>query len=190
MLPIARHFVFIVFMLLSTTTRSEPLDQAGVQHFVDSMRVLQAREAYFEDFMEAWQSGAGATGQPGSLMPSSLVALMADREGHQTLDQVARDHDFNDAEAWGKTGDRILLAVLNLAMGENAPAMQRELAQMEREIRDNPRFSDQHKERMGRMVQSSSDLMERVSGVTETDREAVRPHLGELRDVLGYSPES
>lgn len=172
--------------LVALSARADTLSGQTVSRFIASMEKLRASENFSEHFMSAWEAGREGRDYPGSLMPSETVALMEGREGEETFKAIIGNHGFDGPETWGRAGDRALLALMSLQVGNNTPAIQKQLVQMQHEVGANPQFSDAQKQRMQQIIDSTSQILERVAAVPEADREAVQPHLKELQQALDY----
>lgn len=178
--------VVLMAMLLPVWVAAGELHQDQVERFLASMQELQAQDRYPEALAGIYRTDEHQALHPGSLLVSDMVSLLNDKPVHDTLEQVVRKHGFSGAEDWGRTGDRILLAVISLQMADLAPAMGQEIERLERDIRNNEHFSESQKTRMQAMLEDSSRLVERVSEVGDADRDAVKPWLEELGKVLTY----
>lgn len=176
-------------LLMAFTARADTLTSQTVSRFVAAMEQLQNNEVFVGHFMAAWQAGRDVQAFPGSLMPSEKVALMEGREGQEMLESVIRDHGFDSPEAWGRAGDRALLALISLEVGDREPAMQKQLVQLQQDLDANPQFSEAQKQRLQQMVERTSQLLERVAEVPDADREAIRPHQQALIQALDYQAQ-
>lgn len=178
-----------LWLLVALTARAETLTSQTVSRFVAAMEQLQNHEAFTDHFMAAWEAGREGRDYPGSLMPSEKVALMEGHEGQDTFEAIIKDHGFDGPEAWGRAGDRALLALISLEVADREPAMQEELVQLRQELDDNPQFSDAQKQRMQQMIDRTSQLLERVAEVPEADREAIQPHQEALIQAMDYQAQ-
>ncbi len=176
-------------LMVALTARADTLTSQAVSRFIATMEAMQNSETFTDDFMSAWETGREGRDYPGSLMPSEKVALMEGREGQDTFRAIIEDHGFDSPEAWGQTGDRALLALISLEVGDREPAMQEQLVQLQQELDANPQFSDAQKQRMQQMIDRTSKLLERVVEVPDADREAIRPHQAALIQALDYQAQ-
>lgn len=181
-----KGLVVLMALLLTFRAGAGELRQDQIERFLASMQELQAQNQYLEALAGIYRTEEYQALHPGSLLVSDMVSLLNGKPVHDTLEQVVRKHGFSGAEDWGRTGDRILLAVISLQMADLAPAMEQEIERLKRDIRNNEHFSDAQKTRMQTMLKASSRLVERVSEVADADRDAVKPWLDELGKVLTY----
>ncbi|MFW5825529.1 MAG: hypothetical protein ACOCVV_11275 [Marinobacter sp.] len=181
-----RGLILVLVLLLSAGAHSESLGKGQAERFLASMQELQDDDAFVEGFLEAHEVNADRLQHPGSLLVSESVSLLAGRDVYGTLERVAEAHGFSGVEAWAETGDRILLAVISLQLGDLAPAMARELERVADDIKENDQFSEAQKARMLKMLRASSQMINRARDVDEADQQAVRPYLEKLKDVFAY----
>ncbi|MGM0569155.1 hypothetical protein [Marinobacter sp.] len=179
-------------LVLPALACGEPLSGARVERFVESLRVLQADEHFLRAIEQGQQVRGMAATVPGSMMVSeSLVALRRassqdNRELEAMMGRIAREHGFNDTEDWADAGDRILLALMSLGLEEPAPALLQRLDRIEAELHDSDHFSDDQKVRMARMLSASRKRVEQAGDVSQQDRAAVEPYVGELKKALAW----
>lgn len=173
------------FFLL-VAANAQALTGDTVSRFIASMEELQANESFYGQFMEAWEASREVQDDPRSLMLSDAVAFMADTEGYATLQASVEKHGFDSPRAWGRAGDRALLALARLDMADSVSEMQERLVRMRQEVNDNPRFSGEQKQRMQAMIDSTARMLDRMERVPSSDLEAVEPYRSELKRVLEY----
>ena len=174
------------FCLLALAARADALSSETVSRFVASMEALQASDSLSEHLQSAWEADRQGREFPGSLLPSELLAMMEGREGYGALKAVIKSHGFDRPQTWARAGDRALLALMSLDVADKVPAMQARLIRMRQQVGASPNFSDAQKRRLQKMIDSTSDLFDRVAQVSPTDRDTVKPHREPLTRALDY----
>jgi hypothetical protein len=172
--------------LLALAARAEALSSETVSRFMASMEALQASDSFSEHFQPAWEAGRQGREFPGSLLPSELLTMMEGREGYGAFRAVIKAHGFDRPQTWARAGDRALLALMSLDVADKVPALQARLLRMHQQVDASPNFSDAQKRRLQQMIDSTSDLFDRVAQVSPTDRDVVRPHREALTKALDY----
>jgi len=128
--------IALIFLLLQPANAFELTDDR-VERFVDSWSDVQMHE--FEDVEQP----------DGELVPESpFSASLEEARGHEayeSLQQIAVDHGFSDAEEWALTGDHIFRAFLGMEMQDEDPTA--EMKQALEEIRQSP-LPEEQKEQM------------------------------------------
>ncbi|MFL1405194.1 hypothetical protein ACJO2E_07615 [Marinobacter sp. M1N3S26] len=171
---------------LSVAVNAQALTGDTVSRFIASMEELQTDESFSGQFMEAWEASREAQDDPRSLLLSDAVAFMEGSEGYATLQAVVKEHGFDSPQAWGRAGDRALLALTRLDMADSISEMQERLVGMRREVNNSTQFSDEQKQQMRAMIERTARMLERMEQVPSSDLEAVEPHRSELKRVLEY----
>ena len=173
------------FFLL-VAVNAQALTGGTVSRFIASMEELQANESFSGPFMEAWEASREAQDDPRSLLLSDAVAFLEGGDGYATLQAIVEKHGFDSPQAWGRTGDRALLALARLDMADSISEMQERLVRMRRAVNDNPQFSREQKQQMQAMIDRTAGMLERMEQVPSSDLEAVGPYRSELKRVLEY----
>ncbi len=176
----------ILIMALTGLARAETLTSDEVERFIASIQELKTLEP-FASADEAWWSGEPQGDSPETAPMSHAVELMKGRDAYDSLAAVVSKLGFASPEAWGRTGDRVMFAMMSLEMGNLAPGMEKKLAEMMADIENNPQFSAEQKAEMKRMMSVSRGMMSRMADVPEADRKAVRPHVNALKQAMEYS---
>ncbi len=99
--------------------------------------------------------------------------------------RAARGHGFRSADEWGNISARITMGTLHLAMEEQRPEMDDEMARAMRELDENPDVPPQMREMMRQQIQQAMGTMDRMTeGVQEEDLPILREMRSELRSVI------
>lgn len=184
--------LLILFLTLPLLARGDALSHSQISSFMASMSALQAEASFQEALAEGRQARELAGSVPGTMMVSDI--LVAFRSGEVEKDsaiqtrssEIVQDHGFSALTEWMQTGDRILLALMNLQLGESGAQLLQELDRIEASVHANTYFSPDQQTRVLAMLAASRERIQVAMAVPEQDREAVRPFLAELQQVLDW----
>ncbi|SFR45750.1 hypothetical protein SAMN05216203_0479 [Marinobacter daqiaonensis] len=177
---------FLAGFLVAAQAWSSPLSEGQVKRFVAVMEALQTSDTYLHALDEAWDQGMKQKDTPVSVLVSDTVALLVGHDAHDVLERLVEEHGFADVDTWSSVGDRVMLAVMSLEMGDTAPTLEAEIPHISADLANNPNFSAEQKASMRNMLSHSAALLAKVTKVPEADRTAVRLYLGAVKRVLKY----
>ena len=144
--------VIAIFGLLTVTgyTQAEPLTDAEVRRFIDAMGEMQTlADQYDNDVLAEIESEAGNKSAPDwSRVFSSSLERLEGTDLYSHIEGIARANDFENAQEYGRVGDRVFNAMMASEMGEQAPGVQAEMAKAMEEIQRNPNMSAAQKKQM------------------------------------------
>ncbi len=184
--------LLMLFLMFPLLVRGEALSDSRINDFMASMTVLQADPTFQQVLAEARQTRDLTGSVPGTMMISEILVALGNEEVAESnraqarSREVVHDHGFSDLNHWAQTGDRILLALMNLQLGGTTEQLLPELDRIEESIHDNTYFSTEQKTRVLAMLAASRERLMAATAVPERDREAVRPFLAELQQVLDW----
>ena len=182
--------VIAIFGLLTVTgyTQAEPLTDAEVRRFIDAMGEMQTlADQYDNDVLAEIESEAGNKSAPDwSRVFSSSLERLEGTDLYSHIEDIARANDFENAQEYGRVGDRVFNAMMASEMGEQAPGVQAEMAKAMKEIERNPNMSAAQKKQMMEIMRGSMGMMDSVADAPEADIRTLRPHMEELRRVMEY----
>lgn len=163
-----------------------------VGRFIQSMNGMQEIAAKYDDIVEPNSAfeprGMDDVAQRAMTPFSSSLAEMKAHEGYGDLLAMIRQHGFDSAEQWAQVGDRVMRAYAALTIAEEVPNMNAQLAQAMQELEDSD-LSEEQKQMMRGMLQSSTVVVGAVNNVPDADKAAVRPHIGAI-EALGNDPSN
>lgn len=152
------------------------LDRDTVERWVASMEAFQE-----------WSDGqreeaAGAEGEE-----PDLATVMAEATRRQEeMEEILRDHGFNDMDDWHRTGSRISDAWFILQVEESAPEREQQLEEALGQIDENPYLDEEQRRTLReQIVQAHSALDERHADLPPGDLEAVRAARPALERFFG-----
>ncbi len=184
--------LLIFFLVLPLLARGDVLSHGQINDFMASMTALQA-DASFNEALAEGRHARDLTGSvPGTMMVSDiLVAFQSggvdkDKAIQARSSEIVQGHGFPGLTEWAKTGDRILLALMNLQLGETGAQLLQELDRIEANVYGTTYFSSDQQTRVLAMLAASRERIQIAGAVPEQDREAVRPFLAELQQVLDW----
>ncbi|MFO8111811.1 MAG: hypothetical protein R6T92_04790 [Desulfosalsimonadaceae bacterium] len=178
--------VFFLAVVLGGSVYASSLRDADIKNFISSMKEVQMAEEEYDDldeFVDDEDFSEEDMEMPDNPMSESIKALRG-HEIYGRLDGIAKDHGFSDATHWASVGDRVLKAFFSILLEEEEPAMREEMERSLREIDENPHMSDAQKQEMKQMMKNAMSSMDAMADAPAEDVDAVRPHMGELRQVL------
>lgn len=165
---------------------AQPLTDDKVRAFVTTLKEAETLEEDFDDLNEDLsQAGQDGASPDFSSIFSDAVAQMRGHEAYERMESIVTDNGFDSMEDWGATGDRVFQAWMAVEMEQQHPEMAREMAAAMEEINNNPHLSEAQKEQMRSMMGGATAAMESARNAPEADKQAVRPHMNELRSVTG-----
>ncbi len=180
---------FAVFFLTVVTggyVQASSLKDADIRNFISSMKEVQMIEEEYDDlddFMEDEDLSEQDMEIPENPMSDSIKALRG-HEIYGRLDGIAKKNGFSGVTQWASVGDRVLKAFFSILLEEEEPAMRSEMERTLREIDENPHMSDAQKQEMKQMMRNAMSTVDAMADAPSEDVDAVRPHMGELRQVL------
>jgi lantibiotic modifying enzyme len=173
--------LFALFSLFSVSGHADNLSEQKVSAFINSLKAAERLEPEFEDLGNEMDNGnAGAMPDFSRLFSDSLGQLKG-HEAYSHLEDIARDHGFNNLEQWAATGDRVFQAWMAIEMEQQNPAAQQEMNAALAEIENSPNMTPEQKAQMRAMMQGAMGAMESASNAPAADIAAVRPHINALR---------
>ncbi|SFM58085.1 hypothetical protein [Marinobacter pelagius] len=175
--------VMALFGLFSAGSHAESLSDQKISSFIESLKAAQKLEPEFEELDDQMDAeDDGAMPDFSRLFSDSLDELKG-HEAYNRLDELARNHGFDNIEQWAATGDRVYQAWMAIEMEQQSPGARQEMNAALAEIENNPQMTAEQKAQMRAMMESAMGAMESASNAPAGDVEAVRPHLDALRAI-------
>ncbi len=169
----------------SAPALADALPGADVKRFVEGLPAAFELNRTLE--AEGIDVELDASVQAGKEVPTTPFTdgIKAVREASQDaygrFAKLVKSQGFSSAEAWAKTGDRVMLAYIalrtpleDLDMAQTMTAAQLEMLPPD----------------MRQMVQSAMAFAKTVKGVPQADRDAVTPYLSQLDALMESGMES
>lgn len=179
--------VALLMLTFSTHADQSDLTAAKVRGYIASLNELEQLENQFDidegheiDF-DAQQAMTDAWSPM-----TEAVAQLQRHPRYNEFEPIVKKNGFASAQEWGHTGDRIIHAFMALEMEREAPEMQREMDEAMRELDNNPHMSAEQKDAIRQMMMGAMSSMESMSDAPKADVDAVRPHMGALRDSFEH----
>lgn len=181
-----RFFAILGLLAMAGYTQAEPLTDAQVRNFIDTMEEMRALAEQHDDVLlsELENESGGMPDQDWSRVFSSSLERAKGTGIYSDIEDIARANGFDNAEAYGRVGDKVFHAMMASEMGGKATEMQAEMAKAMEEIERNPNMSATQKKQMQDMMRGSMGMMESVTDAPEADIRTLRPHMNELRSVM------
>ncbi len=183
--------LLLLSLALAPLAHSENLTEGDVTSFIASMEAMQPLIDKHQDFIEALEDPADKDPEVDfSRVMSSMVDDVKGHEMYDDLDNLVDDFGFSSPEAWARKGDRIVSTWFAIEM-EAQPDMAPDMAEMERaiaEMENNPDMPEaakaQMREMMEQMMSTVGSAARAAENVSESDKQAVRPHVERLKAVM------
>ncbi len=184
-----RFFTVFGLLVMAGYTQAEPLTDAQIRNFIDSMGEMQTLAEKHDDALlaELENESKGMQGQDWSRIFSSSLEQAKGTGIYNDIEDIAKANGFDNAEEYGRVGDKVFHAMMASEMGGKATEMQAEMARAMEEIERNPNMSATQKKQMQDMMRGSMGMMESVTDAPEADIRALRPHMNELRRVMEHN---
>ena len=182
-------------MLAGISAAAESLTSDMVGRFIESMNGMQEIADRYEDIGEsndgfnprAMDKAAMDEIAQRAMTPfSSGLSEMQAHEGYGDLLDMIEEHGFDSAEQWAQVGDRVMRAYAALQMTAEMPNMNAEMAQAMKEL-ESSGMSEEQKQMMRGMLQSSTQVVSAFNDVPEADKAAVKPHIAAI-EAWGEGP--
>ena len=175
--------VMALFGLFSAGSHAQDLSDQKISSFIESLKAAQKLEPEFEELEDQMDAeDDGAMPDFSHLFSDSLDELKG-HEAYNRLDELVRNHNFDNIEQWAATGDRVYQAWMAIEMEQQSPGARQEMNATMAEIENNPQMTAEQKAQMRAMMESAMGAMESASNAPPGDVEAVRPHLDALRAI-------
>ena len=185
---IPRVIIIVVTSLLFTVSTSaqsaELLTPQNIEGYIDSVRDLQeiSKKYGAEKIVNLDISSGGS--MAGAASPFSMaIAQMKGQQAYNEMLEVIKRHGFSDLDKWGTTADRIMRAfAANSMKTELLPQMDEQMQQALAQIEKSD-MTDEQKDAMRQMMQSSIQMMDIYADVPETDKAVVLPFMSDLKNL-------
>ena len=174
-----------VFCSPVTAQTQGPLTPKIVQGFVDSIQDLReiSKKYNAEEFMSPTALGDTTMAQTATPFSTAITRM----QGHQAFNEMQATilkHGFSDMQSWGAIGDRIMKAFAANSMDTEMPQMDGQMKQALEQIESSD-MTEEQKENMRQMMQSSMQMMNSYVNAPETDKAAVLPYMSAI-EKLGH----
>ncbi len=155
-----------------------PLTADQVGAFIASHAALRAmQEKYAAEF-----SGAN---KPGAANPfGAVMASIKASQGYDEFETAIEKHGFDNVEQWAVVANRVTMAYMAIAMEAQGAQMKAQLDQARKQLEADTTMPPEQKKMMLQQMEASAGMMTGLN-VSEADKAAVRPRLGELEKVMG-----
>jgi len=184
---IPRVIIILVTSLLFTISTSargaELLTPQNIEGYIDSVRDLQeiSKKYGAEKIVSPDISSGGS--MAGAASPFSMaIAQMQGQQAYNEMLEVIKRHGFPDLDQWGTTADRIMRAFAANSMKTGLPQMDEQMQQALEQI-EKSNMTDEQKDAMRQIMQSSMQMMDIYADVPETDKAAVLPFMSDLKTL-------
>jgi hypothetical protein len=174
-------------LMVATSVWADDLSNQEIEQFIASMEKLQTMDDEFTA-LEEKDNDESQMPDTNHLVSEGLAQLRGDKL-YDKVDSIARDHGFDNAEAWSQTGDRILNAYIALQMSSQPGSAQREMDKAMQAINENPQLTPAQKEQMRAMMTQSMATMKSFSEAPPEDMAAVKPYQKQLNQVMEYDKQ-
>lgn len=162
---------------------SHPLTEDQVKRFIAAIDDVQA----FGDEMEKTGRNilsdtdtAPAMGEAYHPYGKALAALKEKAPAdYAKLSGIVRRHGFKEAESWGETGDKVIVAYLAEKAAKENPDYMKQMEAMD------PSMLDKMPPEMKAQMAAAMAMMQAVKSAPAADRATVRPFLDELEAGFG-----
>ena len=179
--------IIVVTSLLFTVSTSargaELLTPQNIEGYIDSVRDLQEiSKKYGAEKLVSPDISSGGS-MAGAANPfSTAIAQMQGQQAYNEMLEVIKRHGFSDLDKWGTTADRIMRAFAANSMKTELPQMDEQMQQALEQIEKSD-MTDEQKDAMRQMMQSSIQMMDIYADVPETDKAAVLPFMSDLKNL-------
>ena len=154
-----------------------------VQRFIDSIQDLRevSKKYNVDEIMSSTDSGdktAAKTATPFS----TAITKMQGHQAYNEMQETILKHGFSDVQSWGAIGDRIMKAFTANSIETEMPEMDEQMKQALEQI-EKSNMTEEQKEGMRQMMQSSMQMMNSYDSVPETDKAAVLPYMSVIENL-------
>ncbi len=183
----------ILASLLPVAAYASSLTDAQVKKFVSSWNdVTTLLDDAYDESEDLYGDDLDAdNGDDLSLstMMSDMVALIRGEPVYSQLRRLVRQHGFSSVNDWAQVGDKVMRAAFAIQLGDHAANMEKEMARALKDIDENPHLTEETKQDMKAAWKSNAAAMAELAATPEADKNAVRPHMGELEQMWGHDDE-
>ena len=169
----------LILSLLSFSAHAQTLTDNTIRSFITTLEKAQAMEPEFEELNNQKTNETPDF----SRIFSSSIEQMKGEDIYVRLESMVQNHGFKNLNEWATTGDRIYSAWIAIEMEGQSPALRTEMQNALAEIENNPNMSAQQKAQMRAMMEAGLGFAQQASAAPSADIDAVKPHLGALRDI-------
>jgi hypothetical protein len=154
-----------------------PLTADQVTAFIASHAALRAmQEKYAAEF-----SGAN---NPNAANPfGAVMASIKASQGYDEFETAIEKQGFDDIEEWAAVANRVTMAFMAISLEAQGAQMKAQLDQARKQLEANTSMPPEQKKMMLQQMEASAGMMTGLN-VSEADKAAVRPRLGELERVM------
>lgn len=185
-LRVTRLAVLAWSLFWAGAAAADSLSGSDIENFIDSLVELNSMEDEFADLeldMER-QADENEVNMPDfEHLISGSISKIEDHPSFDKFRDVIEDNGFDSPDEWGETGDRIFRAWMAIEMESQSATVNADIAEALKEIDSNPHMTQAQKDQMKAMMSGAMSAMEQASNAPAEDIEALRPHLGRLREV-------
>ena len=174
----------LLFTVSTSTRGAELLTPQNIEGYIDSIRDLQEiSNKYGAEKLVSPDISSGGS-MAGAASPFSMaIAQMQGQQVYNEMLKVIKRHGFSDLDIWGTTADRIMRAFAANSMKTELPQMDEQMQQALEQI-EKSNMTDEQKDAMRQIMQSSRQMMDIYADVPETDKAAVLPFMSAI-EALG-----
>jgi hypothetical protein len=174
--------VFIFCPTVNAQT-SDSLTPEIVQGFINSIQDLRevSKRYNADEIMSPTASGDKTTAQSATPFSTAITRM----QGHHAFNEMQETilkHGFSDVQSWGAIGDRVMKAFAANSIETEVPQMDEQMKQALEQI-EKSNMTEEQKEGMRQMMQSSIQMMNSYENVPETDKAVVLPYMSVIENL-------
>ena len=174
--------VFIFCPTVNAQT-SDSLTPEIVQGFINSIQDLRevSKRYNADEIMSPTASGDKTMAQTATPFSTTITRM----QGHNAFNEMQATilkHGFSDMQSWGAIGDRIMKAFAANSIETEVPQMDEQMKQALEQI-EKSNMTEEQKEGMRQMMQSSIQMMNSYENASETDKAAVLPYMSVIENL-------
>ena len=177
-------FAWIVLCALFSTVSAQALTDDEVLRFIASFQEMRTVAEQYQD-SDQLVPGPASSDEARQRVESPFTSSLADMrktDGFSDMLRVMKKHGFASEKNWAAIGDRVIRAYAAVRMDEQAPQLNKEMAEALKQLEEST-MPEAQKEMMREMMRTSNQFLEVYADVPEADKNAVRPHIAALEAV-------
>lgn len=157
-----------------------PLTDDQVGAFIASFPVLRAMG-------ERYGKELAAIADPNNPNPANpygaMMAQIKGSRGYEEFVAAVEKHGFDDMEEWSAVASRVMMAYMAITMESQSAEMKAQLDQTRKQLEADTTMPPEQKKMLLQQLEASAGMMTGLN-VSEADKAAIRPRLGELERVM------
>ncbi|TNC82263.1 MAG: hypothetical protein C9356_04395 [Oleiphilus sp.] len=162
---------------------AEPaLSEKLVRNWIDSQKAFAEWGDAHAERLSAYQGNVVTEGNPLAISASEMVRPLKETGLQSSAEQLLRRYGFNSLEEWANLTLRITQSAAALQVDQQKESL--DSSKLEA-LAASGQLSQEQQEMVSRAIQQNQQMLDYLdNNVSEEDKAAIRPYLGDLQGLL------